>query len=91
MTKQVKEFVEKIPQNFYPQFIIELKEIFPEFELNEDWVYNIGGTQGWSEAMYYTCKYLGYEYIKRYWDNLSWDVSDYFDELIGEKLLETRN
>mgnify|MGYP007045098430 CR=1 FL=1 len=47
-----------------------------------------GGTGGWYNAFKTTCWILDMEWLLRAYEQLSWMNSDYFDEWVGDKIIE---
>ena len=47
-----------------------------------------GGTGGWYNALKTTCWILDMEWLLKAYEQLSWMNSDYFDEWIGDKIIE---
>lgn len=47
-----------------------------------------GGTGGWYNAFKTTCWILDMEWLLKAYEQLSWMNSDYFDEWVGDKIIE---
>ncbi len=47
-----------------------------------------GGTGGWYNALKTTCWILDMEWLLNTYEQLSWMNSDYFDEWVGDKIIE---
>lgn len=47
-----------------------------------------GGTGGWYNALKTTCWILDMEWLLKAYEQLSWMNSDYFDEWVGDKIVE---
>ena len=47
-----------------------------------------GGTSGWYNALKTTCWILDMEWLLKTYEQLSWMNSDYFDEWVGDKIIE---
>lgn len=47
-----------------------------------------GGTGGWYNALKTTCWILNMEWLLKAYEQLSWMNSDYFDEWVGDKIVE---
>ena len=47
-----------------------------------------GGTGGWYNALKTTCWILDMEWLLKTYEQLSWMNSDYFDEWVGDKIVE---
>ena len=48
----------------------------------------MGGTGGWYNALKTTCWILDMEWLLKAYEQLSWMNSDYFDEWVGDKIIE---
>ena len=84
----------KIPDYFWAGFAGELVSVFGThiLEKGEDDCYEFDystGTGGWNEALKMACHKLDMEWLYEYYDNLSWEESDLFDDELGD-LVVTR-
>lgn len=84
MTKE--EMFKKIPNEWYPIFVKELKKIYPIITLEE--LFNIESTSGWRVALKKASIIINKEWIVEEWDRLPWYDSDEFDNWIANKVLE---
>lgn len=82
-----------IPENFWPIFVGELYAVFggamfTSDEFGTSGLVYLTGTGGWNWALKRACKKSGLSSLYKQYCKMPWYVSDEFDGVLADKLME---